>query len=130
MRPGVSQHFHALPAAPPQRAQRRHCQRRLKPPPKVSGGIHEHRPKASWLIARHRSYCLFFPYLFPPGRWDVPIRISVCLVLVWFVTLVACIFRFRKKGLWFLVGAPLALYWPLVLLMSAVTCSLGARRFP
>ena len=72
----------------------------------------------------------FFPYLFPPGRWDVPVRISVWISLVWFVTFVACIFRFRKKGLWFLVGAPLALYWPLVLLMIVVSCSLDARRCP
>lgn len=73
--------------------------------------------------------CLF-PYLFPPGRRDVPIRISVCIGLVWSVTLVACIFRFRKKGIWFLVGAPLALYWPFVLLMIAVTCWLDARHCP
>jgi len=74
------------------------------------------------------SFGCFFSYLFSPGRWDVPIRIRVCLALVWFVTPAVCIFRFRKKGLWFLVGAPLALYWPFVLLMLVVSCSLEVRH--
>jgi hypothetical protein len=54
----------------------------------------------------------FFPYLLPPGKWEMHLGIDLCLcvAIVWVGVLVCCLLRFRKSGLWFLVGAPLALY--------------------
>jgi len=61
---------------------------------------------------------------------DIPIRVSVGFALVWLAILIGCVMRFRKKGLWFLVGAPLALYWPFILLIIVVACSLNTRNCP
>lgn len=72
----------------------------------------------------------FLPYLFPPGVWDSIIRISLCLALVWFGCLVAAIIRYRKRGLWFLVGLPFVLYWPFVLFMIGWGCGHDFHQCP
>ena len=41
-------------------------------------------------------------------------NMSFCLGAVWLLTLCAALIRFKKRGLWFLVGAPFALLVPLM----------------
>src|SRR6266704_3909650 len=45
---------------------------------------------------------------------------SLPLAAVWLLTVVISAFRFRKKALWLLIGAPLALYWPFWLVVNGI----------
>jgi hypothetical protein len=72
----------------------------------------------------------FLPYLFPPGEWDLIIRISLWLALAWFGQLVVCLVRYRKKGLWLFIGMPFALYWPFVLFVISWACAHDIRNCP
>ena len=45
---------------------------------------------------------------------------SLPLAGIWVLTLVISAFRFRKRALWLLAGAPLALYWPVWLLLNGI----------
>jgi len=83
----------------------------------------------TWSLVISGVTCVL-PYLFPPADWDAIIRISLWLGLAWFATLVIFPFRYRKKGLWFLVGAPLALYWPFVLFMIGWACAHDVHNCP
>ena|SRR5215472_9343669 len=44
--------------------------------------------------------------------WSVPIAIG------WAMILAFCLWRHKKRGLWLIVGAPMALYWPVWLLFA------------
>jgi hypothetical protein len=55
-----------------------------------------------------------------PVDFHVMLWWSLPLSGIWVATLVACAFRFHWKALWFLVGAPLALYWPIWLMVNRV----------
>jgi len=46
--------------------------------------------------------------------WITSVRASIFLALLWCAVVLLSLFSFRKRGLWFFVGAPLALYWPCV----------------
>jgi len=70
--------------------------------------------------------CLL-PYLF---RTDAFILISLSLTLSWLVCLVATFIRYRKKGLWFLVGLPFVLYWPTGLVLMTLACRHNLRACP
>lgn len=49
--------------------------------------------------------------------WSLP------LAGIWLLVLLISVFNFRKKALWLLLGAPLALYWPIWLLANGLpTC--------
>lgn len=43
--------------------------------------------------------------------------ISFALLLVWIGLVIAGLIRYRLRGLWLLSGAPLALFWPVALLV-------------
>jgi hypothetical protein len=43
--------------------------------------------------------------------------ISFTLLLLWIGLVVAGLMRYRLRGLWLLTGAPLALFWPVALLI-------------
>ena len=45
---------------------------------------------------------------------------SIPLACLWAATAVVSLLKFRKRGLWVLLGALLALYWPLWLLMNGL----------
>lgn len=70
------------------------------------------------------------PFLFPPGEWDYFIRISLWLALLWSAVLIFSVVRYRKKGLWFLVGLPLVLYWPYVLFAIGAACAHDVKNCP
>lgn len=40
---------------------------------------------------------------------------STPLACLWLVVCICCLARYRRRGLWVLLGAPLALLWPLIL---------------
>jgi hypothetical protein len=43
----------------------------------------------------------------------------------WLIVVGMALYRFRRRALWFLLGAPLALAWPCVFLVFMVSCSRG-----
>lgn len=45
---------------------------------------------------------------------------SIPLAGIWLLTLIVSAFAFRTKALWLLIGAPLALYWPVWLLVNGI----------
>jgi len=53
-----------------------------------------------------------------PLDYDAMISKSVPLAAAWAAILVFCLWRYRKRGLWLVVGAPMALYWPIWLLFN------------
>lgn len=55
--------------------------------------------------------CLL-PYPFQGRLGDRTIQISFVLALLWLVGLLAALIRYRRKGLWFLMGLPFGLYQP------------------
>jgi hypothetical protein len=49
------------------------------------------------------------------------------LALVWVALFLFVLVRHRKRGLWLLIGAPLALYWPVAIVFASVTCAHSGR---
>jgi len=50
---------------------------------------------------------------------------STPLAALWFTILVVSIRRYRRRGYWVLIGAPLVLYWPLMLVLTVFGCVIG-----
>jgi hypothetical protein len=80
------------------------------------------------------SFALIFSFLValvgslaPQRRMPVDFHLMLWFSLplsgIWLATAIASIFRFRQKGLWLLIGAPFALYWPVWLMFNHIpTC--------
>jgi len=66
-------------------------------------------------------------FMFVPGpfgmRTAVPMLISVGFSVTWLVRIVFVLFRHGKKGLWFLVGLPLGILWPLFVFALWWSCA-------
>ncbi len=48
-----------------------------------------------------------------PLDYDAMITVSIPLAVVWALLFAFCVWRFRMRGLWLIVGAPLALWRPI-----------------
>jgi hypothetical protein len=48
---------------------------------------------------------------------------SVGLALFWLILVVIGLVKFKKRGLWLLIGAPAALFFPFVLVMMFWACT-------
>jgi hypothetical protein len=55
---------------------------------------------------------------------------SVLLAALWGTLLCGGVIRFRWQGLWLLLGAPLALYWPWAIWMMVRACQHNIRACP
>jgi len=55
-----------------------------------------------------------------PIDFHLMLRLSLPAAGIWLATAIVSIFRFHKKALWMLLGAPLALYWPLWLIFNNI----------
>jgi hypothetical protein len=49
--------------------------------------------------------------------WLASVKTALFLAGLWGAVVLLALFGFRKRGLWFLVGTPLALYWPVVVVV-------------
>ena len=56
-------------------------------------------------------------------RTAVPMLISVGFSVAWLVRFVFVLLRHGKKGLWFLVGLPLGIVWPLFVFVLWWSCA-------
>jgi len=61
---------------------------------------------------------------------DNVVKASAFLALLWGVVVLVAVIRFRKRGLWLLLGTPLALYWPFALFMIVWGCAHNIRACP
>jgi hypothetical protein len=52
------------------------------------------------------------------------------LGVLWFALLVAAVFWYRWKGLWLIIGAPLAFYWPIAFEMLRRACAQNINACP
>ena len=53
-----------------------------------------------------------------PLDYDAMISRSIPFAIAWAVILAFCLWRYKQRGLWLLVGAPMALCWPIWLLFN------------
>ena len=58
------------------------------------------------------------PYTRMPIDYDAMIRKSIPFAIFWAVILAVCLWRYGKRAWWLLLGAPMALYWPIWLLFN------------
>jgi hypothetical protein len=72
----------------------------------------------------------FLPYLVPPGPTDPTVWASLSLGLAWLICLWVALVRYRRKGLWFLVGLPFVCYWPTGLVLMTLACHHNVRACP
>jgi hypothetical protein len=60
----------------------------------------------------------FAPRHTMPYDYSAIVSRSVPFASVWAMLIVVSAFLFRKRALWLLLGAPIALYWPIWLLIN------------
>jgi FtsH-binding integral membrane protein len=53
-----------------------------------------------------------------PIDYDAMISRSVPFAIAWVAILGFCFWRSKRRGLWLLLGSPMALYWPIWLLFN------------
>lgn len=56
--------------------------------------------------------------------------LSFWLAIVWLILLVVGLFTYRWKGLWLLIGSPLALMWPAAGFAIASACAENIAKCP
>jgi len=60
----------------------------------------------------------------------IGIRVGFWLAVLWIILFGIAVVRHRTRGLWLLLGAPLALYWILVFLYIGWLCAHDIRACP
>jgi hypothetical protein len=61
---------------------------------------------------------------------DFALVVSFYLTVVWAVLLGVAIVRHRKQGLWVLIGAPLALFYPIAFILWMRACAHNLAACP
>ena len=65
------------------------------------------------------------PFVIGPPPGNIQFRYAVVFSAAWSILTTYALVRYRKRGLWALVGLPMALFWPLVLFMLELACKSG-----
>ena len=73
---------------------------------------------------------LVVPWAGWPANTDFRIRVSAAITVGWVATVVYALIRFKKRGLWFLLGTPFILFWFFVLFMIAWGCAHNPKACP
>jgi hypothetical protein len=75
-----------------------------------------------WIVIAASLLVAFLGWTAPshqmPLNYDAMIWRSIPYALVWTLVLAFSLFRFKLRGLWLLLGSPMALYWPIWLLFN------------
>jgi hypothetical protein len=61
---------------------------------------------------------------------DIGVTVTFALTGCWIVLFVGGLFRFKTRGLWLLVGAPFALFWPVSLFWLLLACTHNVKACP
>ena len=64
-------------------------------------------------------------FLMDPAREALRFNYSAAFSAAWGLCAIYAILRYRKRGLWVLVGLPFALLWPLIYLGIVLACIRG-----
>ena len=64
------------------------------------------------------------------ARWLIPnpplfAPVSLLLAVAWLILLISALRRYGRIGYWALLGAPLALFWPIMLAWGIYGCFFG-----
>jgi hypothetical protein len=70
------------------------------------------------------------PLAVRPASTDVAIRVSVLVAASWVAIVVYAFIKFKKRGLWFLLGTPLIVFWFFVLFVIAWGCAHNVKACP
>jgi hypothetical protein len=76
---------------------------------------------ASLLVAVACLVSRYLPESFFYGHGST-VNFSLLLSLFWIGLFAVAMSRFRRRGLWLLIGAPFALYYPILYLLLAGAC--------
>jgi len=70
------------------------------------------------------------PLAVKPASIDLAIRFSAVLAALWLALVVYAFIKFKKRGLWFLLGTPLIGFWFFVLFLIALGCAHNVSACP
>ena len=56
--------------------------------------------------------------------------VSFTLAGCWTVLFIGGLYKFKRRGLWLLIGAPFALFWPVALFLALQACSHNIKACP
>jgi hypothetical protein len=81
------------------------------------------KEKLSFGIALSASLIVaFLGFQIPARHWprdyDAMITVSVPLAIVWAILFALCLWRSGRRGLWAILGAPVALWWPVWMIFN------------
>jgi len=74
--------------------------------------------KKLWMILLPSMLIAFFGWAAPTRQMPINYYGSIPFAVTWALVLVFSLIRFKKRALWLLLGAPMALYWPIWLLFN------------
>jgi hypothetical protein len=70
------------------------------------------------------------PYLIDPNDSTLVMRLVFPFCVAWGVLVFIAMMRFKWRGLWLLLGAPLAFWWPILFAGIASACAHNVRACP
>jgi len=65
-----------------------------------------------------------------PANADSAVRASAAVAVFWVAIVVYAFIRFKKRGLWFLLGTPLVVFWFFLLFVIAWGCAHNVGACP
>jgi hypothetical protein len=69
------------------------------------------------------------PWMLRYAGFMTSLKASMLLALLWSIVVLFALLRYRKRGFWLLLGAPVALYWSFVFAWVAWNCSHDLKPF-
>jgi hypothetical protein len=69
------------------------------------------------------TLALVTPWAVQPASTDLAVRGSAVLAASWLAIVVYAFVKFKKRGLWFLLGTPMIVFWLFVLFLIAWGCA-------
>jgi hypothetical protein len=78
--------------------------------------------KKLWMVFLPSMLIAFFGWTAPSGQtplnYAAMLRMSIPCAAAWALVLAFSLVRFKRRGLWLLLGAPMAMYWPVWLMFN------------
>lgn len=73
------------------------------------------------LVMAIAGFALPFPWM-SPGAFGTLFKVSLLPAACRLIVFIASLVKFRTRGLWLVLGLPLALYWPVWYLQVMAAC--------
>src|SRR5579883_1811219 len=95
----------------------------------MTGATRIRAPRLSWLtsfalslVLAAASFASRWLLQTPRLPWELFFYVSITLLVPWLIILRSSIRAYGRRGYWLLIGAPLALFWPVALLLVWLVC--------